>query len=73
MNDLVLDQEILTPNPPQIPKFESEDYYFYLSLITLGLGVYLAYNEDRDCFHLFTLSVIFACTYNIIKTIKQHD
>ncbi len=69
MNNLVLEE--LMPNPPELPKFQSEDYYFYLSLITLGLGIFFAYNEDKDCFHLFTLSVVLACTYNIIKTIKN--
>jgi len=71
MNDLILDE--LIPNPPEVPKFQPEDFYFYLSMVTMVMGIYLGIMKDKNYFDLFTMSVIFACTYNIIKEIKKKN
>lgn len=72
MNNLILDEPThLTPNPPELPKFQPEDWYFYIAIVTAIMGICMFYREDKDGFHLLTVSIIFECTYNIIKEIKN--
>lgn len=72
MNNLILDEPThLIPNPPELPKFQPEDVYFYSFMVCMVAGLWLIYNQNKDGFHLLTVSIIFECTYNIIKEIKN--
>ena len=71
MNNIILDEEILSPNPPEMPKFDITEFYYFFSVITMLMGFYLVYKQDKDWLLAFTISLMFSCTYTILKEIKN--
>ena len=69
MNDLILDTEIISPNPPSI---EPPNPYFIFSTIALVVGIYFMKKDYNLTQFSFLCSIIWGATYSIIYEIRKN-